>query len=273
MSKTRSGRGMRCDEGPLYYRSVSSKGAGRPRLMHHHKGGWNETKWMRWVWRKGGMKFVVWENGRNPVKNLPRPRFVRHEAHMEGPRRELGTPAVGGERLTAYATRPPVAVYRNETQFKGTIYWNRAIFQHIHLRSWGICYTVAPTFVYQWRRSLPPETTLWHSSPPQSFWKRWQDRNFLRCQKRWKSLGARSGVYGGWLHTSQLNSCRRCVDRWAVCGRALSCRKATPALNILRRLLWMALSQTALYSRRKLELKPLLSTVATILLWELGKSP
>ena len=39
---------------PLYYRSVSSKGAGRPRLMHHHKGGWNETKWMRWVWRNGG---------------------------------------------------------------------------------------------------------------------------------------------------------------------------------------------------------------------------
>ena len=48
------------------------------------------------------MKFVVGENGRNPVKNLPRPRFVHHESHMEGPRRELGTPAVGGERLTAY---------------------------------------------------------------------------------------------------------------------------------------------------------------------------
>ena len=48
------------------------------------------------------MKFVVGENGRNPVKNLPRPRFVHH---MEGPRRELGTPAVGGERLTACATR------------------------------------------------------------------------------------------------------------------------------------------------------------------------
>ena len=28
---------------PLYYKSVSSKGAGRPRLSHHHKGGWNET--------------------------------------------------------------------------------------------------------------------------------------------------------------------------------------------------------------------------------------
>ena len=53
------------------------------------------------------MKFVVGENGRNPAKNLPRPRFVHHETHMEGPRRELGTPAVGGERLTACAKRPP----------------------------------------------------------------------------------------------------------------------------------------------------------------------
>ena len=92
---------------PLYCRSVNSKGAGRLRLSHHHKGGWNETKWMRWVWRNGGMKFVVWENGRNPEKNLPRPRFVHHETHMEWPRRELGTPAVRGERLTACATRPP----------------------------------------------------------------------------------------------------------------------------------------------------------------------
>ena len=93
---------------PLYYRSVSSKGAGRPWLTHHHKGWWNGTKWMRWVWRNGGMKiFVVGENGGNPAKNLPRPRFVHHETHMEGPRSELGTPALGGERLTACATRPP----------------------------------------------------------------------------------------------------------------------------------------------------------------------
>ena len=53
------------------------------------------------------MKFVVGENRRNPVKNLPRPHFVHHETRMEGPRRELGTPAVRGERLTACATRPP----------------------------------------------------------------------------------------------------------------------------------------------------------------------
>ena len=54
------------------------------------------------------MKFVVGENGRNPEKNLPRPRFVHHETHMERPRCELGTPAVGGERITACATRPPL---------------------------------------------------------------------------------------------------------------------------------------------------------------------
>ena len=53
------------------------------------------------------MKFVVGENGRNLEKNLPRPRFVHLETHMVEPRRELGTPAVGGERLTACATRPP----------------------------------------------------------------------------------------------------------------------------------------------------------------------
>ena len=53
------------------------------------------------------MKFVVGKNGSNPVKNLPRPRFVHRETHMEGPRRELGTPAVEGESLTACATRPP----------------------------------------------------------------------------------------------------------------------------------------------------------------------
>ena len=55
------------------------------------------------------MKLVVGENGRNPVKNLPRPRVIHHETHMEGPRRELGTPAVGVEHLTACATRLPGA--------------------------------------------------------------------------------------------------------------------------------------------------------------------
>ena len=60
---------------------------------------------------------MVGENGRNPVKNLPRPRFIHHETHMEGPKHELGTPAVGGEHLTACATRPPIIQYYR-TQLK-----------------------------------------------------------------------------------------------------------------------------------------------------------
>ena len=73
VSNTRSGRGMRCDEAP-YYRSVSSKGAGRPRLTLHHKGGWNGMKWMRWVWRNGGMKFCgmgKWEKPREKPTQTP----------------------------------------------------------------------------------------------------------------------------------------------------------------------------------------------------------
>ena len=67
---------------------------------------------MRGVWRNGGMKFVVGENERNPAKNLPRPRFVHHETHMEGPRRKLGTPAMGGERLIACTMRPPLYIIK-----------------------------------------------------------------------------------------------------------------------------------------------------------------
>ena len=59
------------------------------------------------------MKFVVGENGKNPVENLPRPRFVHHKTHIEGPRCELGTPAVGGKRLTTCATRPPGISFDN----------------------------------------------------------------------------------------------------------------------------------------------------------------
>ena len=38
--------------------AMSSKGAGRPRLTHHYKGGWNETKWMRWGWRNGASQAI-----------------------------------------------------------------------------------------------------------------------------------------------------------------------------------------------------------------------
>ena len=66
------------------------------------------------------MKFVVGENGGNTAKNLPKPRFVHHETNMEGPRRELGTPTVGGERLTACATRQMclIAIVFQDVQFR-----------------------------------------------------------------------------------------------------------------------------------------------------------
>ena len=60
-----------------------------------------------WMWRNCGMKFVVGENRRNPEKNLPRTRFIHHETNMKWPRLEIGTPAVGGGRLTAWVTGPP----------------------------------------------------------------------------------------------------------------------------------------------------------------------
>ena len=71
---------------------VNSKDASRPRLTHHHRDEWNETKWMRWMWRNGGMKFVAEENGRNPEKNLPRLRFVRHETSWRNRYTNSGAP-------------------------------------------------------------------------------------------------------------------------------------------------------------------------------------
>ena len=148
VSNTRSGQGMRCDEAPQYYRSVSSKGAGRPCLTHHHKGGWNETKWMRWV-EKWWNEICGRGKRENPMKNLLRLRFVHHETHMEGPRSELGTPAVGGERLTACTTRPPkMNINKKLSTAKVQMKWqtslkknNQWILQHLQAHD-VIVYTV-----------------------------------------------------------------------------------------------------------------------------------
>ena len=56
------------------------------------------------IW-KGGMKFVARENGKNPEETLLRSRFVHHDTHIEWPRRELGTPAMGSERLKPLASQ------------------------------------------------------------------------------------------------------------------------------------------------------------------------
>ena len=57
-----------------------------------------------------------------PREKPTRPRFVHHETHMEGPRRELGTPEVGGERLTACATRPPANLFILKSSSSSLIY-------------------------------------------------------------------------------------------------------------------------------------------------------
>ena len=48
------------------------------------------------------MEWNLWleKAGEIPRKNLPTFRFAHHDTHMEWPRSKLGTPAVGGERLT-----------------------------------------------------------------------------------------------------------------------------------------------------------------------------
>ena len=50
-------------------------------------------------------KFVVGKLEKT-LENLFIPHFVQRETHVEWPRRELGTPTVGGERLTHCATWP-----------------------------------------------------------------------------------------------------------------------------------------------------------------------
>ena len=105
------------------------------------------------------MKFMVGENGRNPVKNLPKPRFVHHENHMEGPRRELESPAVGGERLTACATRPPNMIFNTlnlgPQKLSKIINFQFLYYQILHI---GLIYSTASlkiTILFQlYRRRL-----------------------------------------------------------------------------------------------------------------------
>ena len=78
--------------------------ASRP-WSHHNRSWWNEMKRNGNEWKLWN-EFVVGKNGRNPEKNLPGLRLVNHETHIERLRRELRTPAVGGERLIACATEP-----------------------------------------------------------------------------------------------------------------------------------------------------------------------
>ena len=79
VSDTGTGKGIRCDETPFYGRSVNSKEAGES-LTHHE----------------------ICDRGKREKlrEKSTRTHFVQHETHMEWPRCELGSLAVGGERLT-----------------------------------------------------------------------------------------------------------------------------------------------------------------------------
>ena len=60
-----------------------------------------------------------WEK---PREKPTQTHFVHHETHMEGPRRELGTPVVGGECLTACAMRPPCLQLSSTLRYEVELY-------------------------------------------------------------------------------------------------------------------------------------------------------
>ena len=57
-------------------------------------------------------------------------------------------------------------------------------------------------------------------------------RCFFRWRNKWKSLVARSGLYGRWSSTSHLNFSRIAVVTCAEWGRSLSWSRHTPRDNI-----------------------------------------
>ena len=67
---------------PRDYRSVSSKGAGRPRLMHHHKGKWNEMdemsveKWWNEICGRGKREKPPEKPTQTPIRPPQNPRGV-----------------------------------------------------------------------------------------------------------------------------------------------------------------------------------------------------
>ena len=118
MSSTGQGREMRRDAMmPLYWRSVNSKDASWPHLMHHHRGRWNEMnemsvkKWWNEICGRG-------QHEKPREKNLSRLHFVCHETVMEWSWCELGTPAVGFKCLNTCAMELPLdmATWRNSWQ-------------------------------------------------------------------------------------------------------------------------------------------------------------
>ena len=78
--------------------------------------GADEMKWMWWVWRNGGMKFMAGKKIIKKIINLCKLHFVHHENHMDWPICELRTLALGSEPLTACAMEMPSIINNNDNK-------------------------------------------------------------------------------------------------------------------------------------------------------------
>ena len=78
---------------------------------------WNETKWMRWVWRNGGMKFVVGKMGETPRKTYPDP--FRPPRNPHGVTETRTRDPSGGRRASNHL--------RHEAALIGSFYYNYCI--------------------------------------------------------------------------------------------------------------------------------------------------
>jgi hypothetical protein len=64
-------------------------------------------------------------------------------------------------------------------------------------------------------------------------------RCFFRWRNEWKSLGAKSGLYGGWSNISHLNFSRSAVLMCTELGPTFLCNRHTLCDNIPLLLFWM----------------------------------
>jgi len=91
-------------------------------------------------------------------------------------------------------------------------------------------------------RSLPPTlyTTSWLDLAPHHCHLTFSQQDVYLGEETWKSLGARSGLYGGWSNISYLNFSRSTLLTCAEWGRVLSWSRPMLYDSIPLLLFWMA---------------------------------
>jgi hypothetical protein len=140
----------------------------------------------------------------------------------------------------------PESKFRWATEKKTRIYFLTiyiAICTHLTLlfdsfhHCWDTC-SGAPVFGSLHRRMMPPvmQTRVNDFIDLVVTWNRRPPRKVSRCRNTWKSLGAKSGLQGGWSNCSQPNVTIRSCIAAGVCERALSWSITKPRLSMPRRL-------------------------------------